>query len=93
MRIGLMPATMRRRPHTAGIFCKPESNPKPECSRPRDVDGDLLLGYVGHVLSQGGGEVGLVFLLLAQDLADSGQLREYIGSLTPLQLFDVDPFH
>jgi hypothetical protein len=30
---------------------------------------------------------------LAQELTDNGQLREYIARLTPLQLFDVDPFH
>ncbi|MFN8635958.1 MAG: hypothetical protein U0893_19085 [Chloroflexota bacterium] len=30
---------------------------------------------------------------LAQDLVDGGQLKAYIARLTPLQLFDVDPFH
>jgi hypothetical protein len=30
---------------------------------------------------------------LAKDLADGGELREYVTRLTPLQLFDVDPFH
>lgn len=30
---------------------------------------------------------------LAQDLVDGGQLKTYIGRLTPLQLFDVDPFN
>jgi hypothetical protein len=30
---------------------------------------------------------------LAQELSDNGQLREYVGALVPLQLFDVDPFH
>ena len=30
---------------------------------------------------------------LAQELSDNGQLREYVTRLTPLQLFDVDPFH
>jgi hypothetical protein len=30
---------------------------------------------------------------LANDLMDNGQLRAYIAKLTPLQLFDVDPFN
>jgi hypothetical protein len=30
---------------------------------------------------------------LAQELVDGGQLRTYVTRLTPLQLFDVDPFH
>jgi hypothetical protein len=30
---------------------------------------------------------------LVKDLDDGGQLRQYVAKLTPLQLFDVDPFH
>ena len=30
---------------------------------------------------------------VVKDLEDGGQLREYVTRLTPLQLFDVDPFH
>jgi hypothetical protein len=30
---------------------------------------------------------------LVNDLEDGGELREYVTRLTPLQLFDVDPFH
>jgi len=30
---------------------------------------------------------------LAQELDAGGQLKSYVTRLTPLQLFDVDPFH
>jgi hypothetical protein len=30
---------------------------------------------------------------LARDLVESGELSAYVARLTPLQLFDVDPFH
>ena len=30
---------------------------------------------------------------LVDQIVDEGQLRDYVAKLTPLQLFDVDPFH